>query len=258
MKNILVVDDDRNMNDLISRVLKSKLNCKVESVYNGIDAFIHLHKEVFDLIILDISMPLMHGIEILEILKAEPNLKKIPVAMMTANREKEIISKIVSLGIIDFIAKPISLDIVYSKLKEILKKIEGNEKPYSISENIVDFDKNKFLAADIRKEVLSKIDEDKNLSGQVFTTDSGLEALKCFLREKPGVIYLGKNLPIVNEKLLVKTFRNLAAGGIIKICIAKENNNLSVGEQKNVDFAIEIKENVDDQFVEIKKILENI
>lgn len=257
MKNILVVDDDRNMNDLISRVLKSKLSCKVESVYNGIDAFIHLHNDVFDLIILDISMPLLHGIEILKILKEDPVLKKIPVAMMTANREKEIISQLVSLGIIDFIAKPISLDIVYTKLKDILKKIESNEKPYKITDNKINFKEDKILVAEIRSDLLELFNNDKDITFDKYITDSGLEALKYFIKEKPGVVYLGKNLPIVNEKILIKTFRNLAAGNKFKIILAKENTNLSVGEQKNIDYAVEIRDNASEQFEEIKKIINN-
>jgi len=256
MKNILVVDDDRNMNDLVSRVLKGKLKCRVTSVYNGIDAFVHIHKEVYDLIILDISMPLIHGIEILEILKSDQKFKHIPVAMMTANREKEIISKLLSLGIIDFIAKPISLDIIYSKLREILEKLEKLEKPEETESSVV-FDENKFLVAEVRKDLLEIFNSSNDFSREVFVTDSGLEALKYFIKERPGFVYLGKNLPIVNEKLLIKSFRSLGEGKEIKIFVARESTKLTVEEQKNIDSVIELKENASEQAKEIKNIIKN-
>lgn len=254
MKNILVVDDDRNMNELISRVLQSKLKCRVSSVYNGVDAFIHLHHEKYDLIILDISMPLIHGIEILEILKADVKFKNIPVAMMTANREKEIIARLIKLGIIDFIAKPISLDIVYAKLKEILKKLESIEKTEETTDNTVKFDCKKVLIADIRKDLLKLFEETEINEKILYKTDSGLEALKYIVKEKPGTVYLGRNLPIVNEKLLIKTIRSLETEKQVKIIVARENINLTVEEKKNIDFAIELKENVKEQF---DLILEN-
>lgn len=256
MKNILVVDDDRNMNDLVSRVLKGKLKCRVTSVYNGIDAFVHLHKEVFDLIILDISMPLVHGIEILEILKSDQKFSHIPVAMMTANREKEIIAKLISLGIIDFIAKPISLDIVYSKLREILEKLDKLEKPEEKVDTTIVFDENKFLVADVRKDLVEMFNG--SVGGmETLTTDSGLEALKYFIKERPGTVYLGKNLPIVNEKLLIKTFRSLGDGKKLKIFVARENTKLTVEEQKNIDSVVELKENASEQFDLIKNVVEN-
>lgn len=256
MKNVLVVDDDRNMNELVSRVLQGKLKCKVTSVYNGIDAFVYLHKEKFDLIILDISMPLVHGIEILEILKSDEKFKHIPVAMMTANREKEIIAKLISLGIIDFIAKPISLDIIYSKLREILEKLDSIEKPEVEIDTTIVFDETKFLAADVRKDLIEKLGKDSGTGMETLTTDSGLEALKYFIRERPGTVYLGKNLPIVNEKILIKTFRSLGNGKKFRIFVARENTKLTVEEQKSIDSVVELKENIDEQFELIKKVLE--
>lgn len=237
MKRIIVIDDDRNINEFVTRILATKLNCNVTSVFNGIDAFSELNKNDFDLIILDISMPLIHGIEILEIIKQDKRLKDIPVAMLTANREKEIITKLINLGILDFIAKPITLDVVHKKLQDIIEKIDETKTP--LIENFpVEEENIKFLVVDTREDIRDEIYTELSSDYKVFTTDSGIEALKIYFRETPMNIYLGINLPILNENLLAKTIRKIERQKKANIIVCREDPKLSEEERNTIDAVV--------------------
>jgi DNA-binding response OmpR family regulator len=74
-----------------------------------------------DLIILDITMPVMTGIEMLGKLKAESDLKDIPVIMLTAESGKENVMQIVKMGVKDYIVKPFKGEQLIERAKNILK-----------------------------------------------------------------------------------------------------------------------------------------
>jgi DNA-binding response OmpR family regulator len=78
-------------------------------------------KEMPDLIILDITMPVMTGIEMLGKLKAESDLKDIPVIMLTAESGKENVMQIVKMGVKDYIVKPFKGEQLIERAKNILK-----------------------------------------------------------------------------------------------------------------------------------------
>ena len=82
-------------------------------------------KEMPDLIILDITMPVMTGIEMLGKLKAESDLKDIPVIMLTAESGKENVMQIVKMGVKDYIVKPFKGEQLIERAKNILKLKES-------------------------------------------------------------------------------------------------------------------------------------
>ena len=88
---------------------------------NGVEGLAIANKEKPDLIILDITMPVMTGIEMLEKLKAEKELKEIPVIMLTAESGKENVMKIVKMGVRDYMVKPFKGDQLIERAKGILK-----------------------------------------------------------------------------------------------------------------------------------------
>ena len=77
MKSILVVDDEKELCDLISEQISSIEGVTVKKVYSGIEAFDLLQRESFDTVITDIQMPKMNGIQLMEKIKEE--IKPSPV-----------------------------------------------------------------------------------------------------------------------------------------------------------------------------------
>src|SRR5690349_12840358 len=95
---ILTVDDSKTIRMIIAKAFRS-FDCEIVEATNGIEGLAAASKERPDLIILDYTMPVMDGYEMLGKLKAEPELRTIPVVMLTAEAGKETVVKIAKLGV---------------------------------------------------------------------------------------------------------------------------------------------------------------
>jgi len=102
---ILVVDDTPTNVILVKRIFE-KEGCQVVTADNGSDALSKAAKEKFDLILLDVMMPVMDGFATCERLKAENRTKDVPVIFLTAMSEIEQVKKGFEVGGVDYIVKP--------------------------------------------------------------------------------------------------------------------------------------------------------
>ena len=141
---ILVVDDDRNINKLISDTLKLEKIYKVTPVLNGEACLKYLREYIPDLILLDIQMPGIDGIETLKRIKEyDP---RITVVMMSAHGSIEKAVKSMKLGAYDFIPKPFDRDrlritvknaLMTSSLEQQVSELRSELKQKYKFENIV-------------------------------------------------------------------------------------------------------------------------
>jgi two-component system, response regulator len=115
---ILIVEDEEDHARLIIRALveTGKMMNEIVHIDNGLDALNYLKRKgefkenkhhIPALILLDVKMPMKNGFEVLEELKADENLKKIPVVMLTTTSTSEDIDRAMGLGANDYIVKPI-------------------------------------------------------------------------------------------------------------------------------------------------------
>ena len=119
-RSILIVDDERDLLQLLKRSLEPDLNCRVEIASNGVAALKCLGTDVFDLVLADIKMPGMNGLELLEHIKKEtPDLT---VVMMTAHGDIEMAVKAMKSGAYDFITKPFDHDALLIRLEKALER----------------------------------------------------------------------------------------------------------------------------------------
>ena len=116
---ILIVDDEKEICLLLARRLTKEGYICVTAM-NGKEALSHFYKDNFSLIITDIKMPEMDGMEFLKDVRAvNPNIM---VIMMTAYPEVDGVVEAIRLGACDFILKPIDLDLVVLSVKKALEK----------------------------------------------------------------------------------------------------------------------------------------
>ena len=126
--SILAVDDEQFNLDLIEAAFFNFSNIKITNALCGKQALELLEKREFDVVLLDISMPELNGIEVLKKIKSQKRFQFLPVLMVTANVEKEY--EALGLGASDFVTKPYNLDILcsrtinYAKLSFMTKQIE--------------------------------------------------------------------------------------------------------------------------------------
>lgn len=119
MKHILVVDDDR-FNLVVAHDALVK-HYKVSTVNSGREALEFLEKKEVDLILLDIEMPEMNGIETLERINSNPQLASIPVIFLTGISDNDVEAKCIELGAQDYIIKPFYEPAMLVRIRRVLE-----------------------------------------------------------------------------------------------------------------------------------------
>lgn len=118
---ILVVDDDHVNRELLSILLKRERHT-VTTVDNGRQAMAMLMARKFDLILLDIMMPEMDGYQVLERLQQDPDLRHIPVIVVSAMGETENVARAIQLGADDYLTKPFDATLLQARINASLEK----------------------------------------------------------------------------------------------------------------------------------------
>ena len=126
MINILIVDDDKNFIDTLNDSFKMKdVNAQIEvaeSAKEGLDA---LSKNTPSLIVLDVQLPDMHGIEFLKIIKESKKFKDVPVIFISAKyTEPSDRADAMLSGASSFFSQPEDIDILWTEIKYLLDKKE--------------------------------------------------------------------------------------------------------------------------------------
>ena len=117
---VLVVDDDEVILNLAEAVLEW-MGFNVILSKTGKSMLYELDRRIPDIILLDIHLPDMSGIEIAEILKADPRYKNIPVLAITSDTEKETVEKACALNVFDFIEKPVNIPLMVNRIEKTVK-----------------------------------------------------------------------------------------------------------------------------------------
>jgi len=117
---VLTVDDDTiNLKLLKSMLMKSGSVTEVVEARNGAEAIeILKSREDIDLILLDIIMPIMSGIEVLQVVRADDNLRQLPIIVLTTDETKK--SEALEAGANDFLVKPIRNNELIKKISAVL------------------------------------------------------------------------------------------------------------------------------------------
>lgn len=177
MKKVLVVEDDVNIVDLLEIHLKD-LNCQITKSHDGIEGLGHALAMSFDLIILDLMLPSLDGLEICRRIRA----KEIhtPILMLTAKSEE--IDKVLGLetGADDYLTKPFSIREFIARVKAIFRRTvmsKTNNKP-AIQQIL----KHAALMVDLEKRKVTIHDKRIELSPKEFD-------LLVLLASKPGTSY---------------------------------------------------------------------
>lgn len=120
-KHILVVDDEADIVELLSYNLK-KEGFTIDSALNGETALGKIRKGKYDLVVLDLMLPGIQGIELCRILRNDPKTEALPIIMLTAKGEE--VDRIVGLemGADDYITKPFSPRELLARIKAVLRR----------------------------------------------------------------------------------------------------------------------------------------
>ncbi len=118
---ILVVDDMSTMRRIIKTILNQLGYSNIDEAENGKQALAKLKKERFDFVITDWNMPEMDGLELVKAIRADEELKTLPVLMVTAEAKKENVMEALKAGVNNYIVKPFTPEILKEKMEKIFR-----------------------------------------------------------------------------------------------------------------------------------------
>ncbi len=148
-KKIMIVDDSDIDREILRNILEAEYEVLEET--NGYSALDHIisQKISLDAVMLDISMPIMDGFAVLNIMKHN-DIRNLPIIMITSEATRENVVRAVEFGITEFISKPFKPDVVLDRVRIILDLPEETEE-----ENEDDED-------DVKRDILSSRDVEKS------------------------------------------------------------------------------------------------
>lgn len=123
-ENILVVDDEEDILDLVNYNL-SKAGYRVACVATGGDAVKAARNSLPDVVVLDLMLPGLDGLEVCTLLKNDPKTRDAAIIMLTAKGEESDVVKGLELGADDYITKPFSPRILLARVKAVLRRREA-------------------------------------------------------------------------------------------------------------------------------------
>lgn len=118
---ILVVDDNTVNLATIEQELKDKY--EIVPMLSGRRAVKYLYREKVDLILLDVQMPIMDGIETLKTIRTQENGVTVPVIFLTTKKDKLTVVEGAKLGIMDYITKPVDADELHERIEKVFKRL---------------------------------------------------------------------------------------------------------------------------------------
>lgn len=126
-KVVLVIDDDEMNLQIAKMIIEKKLKCKVIGVDNGVEGIDILKSQRVDLVLLDVLMPDFDGIETLQEIRNDAQIKDVPVMMLTALVERNTVQKAALLGVKDYIKKPFMPADLLARVEKKLAEIHSEE-----------------------------------------------------------------------------------------------------------------------------------
>jgi two-component system chemotaxis response regulator CheY len=117
---VLIVDDMRSMRSIVKRVLRDMGFTKMHEAGDGSEALSILRSKEIDLVISDVEMPKMDGIQLLDEVSEDEDLKDIPFIMLTAMNSKEKVIEILEHKVRDFVLKPINPQMLEQRVQAFL------------------------------------------------------------------------------------------------------------------------------------------
>jgi CheY-like chemotaxis protein len=121
MAKILIAEDERDIRDLVAFTLRFAGH-EVAAASNGEEAVELAPKEKPDLILMDVRMPRMTGYDACRVMKADPNLRDIPIVFLSAKGQESEIQTGLDVGAEEYLLKPFAPDQLTERVKAILAK----------------------------------------------------------------------------------------------------------------------------------------
>ena len=120
MAELLVVDDSKVMRDMIEACLRADPSLRFTHAESGLEAIEQLSLRPFDLVVLDLNMPDIGGIEVVEFVRGQDRLKSLPIIVVTTLGDEVSKARALGAGASRFIVKPFDPDRILEEVRALL------------------------------------------------------------------------------------------------------------------------------------------
>ncbi|MBR6013997.1 MAG: response regulator [Selenomonadaceae bacterium] len=186
--NVILVVDDEDINLQVAKVILEKnLPCRVITVDNAIEGMEILRRQYIRVVLLDIMMPDVDGIEMLKEIRADSKLKNIPVIMLTASTDKQNIQQAIQLNVKEYIKKPFMPNDLIDRVSKqlVIKK---------------DIMQAKILIVDEDEDNLKSLTRilENHFPHQVLIADSGISGMEILRKTDVNLVIANTEMRFIN------------------------------------------------------------
>jgi CheY-like chemotaxis protein len=236
--NVLVADDDRVTRLILGRILTAEFGCAVTEVADGTDVLEALTTQTFDLLLLDLQMPVMGGLDTMRAIRQAPSLRGLPVVVLTADRSEETVRQVREFGVVDYLTKPLNADRIVQRLRRVLARpgdkgpaAEGEHDPVlGAAGSLLVIDGH----TDFRQAVASALSP----RWVVHEAESGIRGLRLAVEDPPGAAVIGSDLGVLSEPLLVRKLRSLPSVRDVPLVAVVADRQTEAERLKSYDAAV--------------------
>jgi two-component system, cell cycle response regulator len=184
MKTVLTVDDSKVVRSMVARCLES-YGCRIVEATNGQEGVAAARQHKPDLILLDITMPVMDGRQALAELRKDVACAAIPVIMLTAESGRDIVLEIARMGVTGYIVKPFQKETFDTEVGKVLGAAESN----------APIDRGAVLVVNDSERVLEAARAALESSVKLLTANGGKAAVERYREARPGVVVIDLSMP---------------------------------------------------------------
>ena len=220
---ILTVDDSKTIRMIVTRAFKG-FACEIFEATDGVEGLTVAQRERPDIILLDLTMPVMDGAEMLGKLKSDPDLRSIPVVMLTAESGRENVLRIAKLGVRDYLVKPFKEELIVERVGRIVDLKAKNEA--AVRAKRFD-DPLNILVVDDKPAIVEQVQA--GLTGLPWTVQGSAQAGQAVdfcSQSVPDVILISLSLPESSGFILFQMLRaSVRTKGIPILALSVKNAN---------------------------------
>lgn len=120
MSEILVVDDSKVMREMVIACLRALGGANFTQASSGLEAIEKLSLQSFDLVVLDLNMPDIGGVEVVEFVRGQDKLRDLPILIVTTRGDEASRSRVLEAGASRFMTKPFTPDAILGEVRSLL------------------------------------------------------------------------------------------------------------------------------------------
>jgi DNA-binding response OmpR family regulator/CheY-specific phosphatase CheX len=203
---VLICDDDSATRFALKRVLL-RFDCSVVEAADGMAALDILCRTPVAFVMLDIHMPVLSGVEVLQAIRSSPQHANLPVVVISAVTDQLTVAELIRLGVDDFLTKPLKAEKVAARITSMIESVGARRAaaPRAIAGPLDG--SRPLVIVDGDPEFRHFVGNLLSARCPVIEAESGLDALQICLASAPGAVLLGRNIGLLAPDLLARKVR---------------------------------------------------